>query len=167
MDFFKQNIIPGEVIVQFVAFLIVFWALRKMAWQPILSALQERRDKIKQGFDRIEIGQREIETLKAEYASHLQKIEDEARSKLQEAVDEGRRIAREIQDGARKESEKTFQKAKENLEIEFAKARLELRREIADLAINVSARILKEEMSDTKKQEAKVLGIIEELEKTQ
>lgn len=166
MEFFKANIIPGEVFVQLVAFLIVFFTLKKMAWKPILSALEMRRERIQRDFTTIETAKKEIEALKAQYAAHLQKIEDEARGKIQEAVEEGRRIAREIQEKARAESQATFEKSKENLVLEITKARLELRREIADLAVDTSERILKEKMSVDQNQNAKILDIIQELEKS-
>jgi F-type H+-transporting ATPase subunit b len=165
MDFFKQNIIPGEVIVQLIAFLIVFTALKLMAWKPIQEALKARRDKIAKDLAAVEKARNEAEAIKNQYALHLQKIEEMTRSKVQEAVDEGRRIAREIQEKARSESQAAFDKAKENLELEIAKARLELRREIADLAVGASERILRGEMSAAMRQQAKVLEIIEELEK--
>ncbi len=163
MEFFQANIQFREVLVQLLAFLIVFWTLKKLAWKPILKGLEARREKIQSELERIETAKKEIESLRHEYAAHLQKIDDEARAKLQEAIDEGRRVAREIQEKARTEAQTTFEKAKENLSLEIDKARLLLRREIADLAIHASERIIKEKMTDTKQQD-KVLEIIEELE---
>ncbi len=165
MEFFKANIHLGEVFVQLIAFIIVFWTLKLLAWKPLLKALDLRRERIQEEFDKIENAKKEIEGLKKEYAFRLQKIEDEARGKLQEAIEEGRRIARQIQDTARAESQTTFDKAKENLNLEIAKARLSLRREIADLAIGVAEKVIHEKMTDPKQQE-KVLEIIKELETT-
>ena len=165
MEFFKANIIPGEVLVQLIAFLIVFFTLKSLAWKPILGALEARRKRIQDDFDKIEHARKEIEGLKARYASSFQKIEDEARAKLQEAVEEGRRIAKDIQEKARAESQASFEKAKDNLALEAAKARLTLRREIADLAISVSEKVLSEKLSDSKQQE-KIMSLIEEFEKS-
>lgn len=166
MEFFQANIHLGEVFVQLLAFVIVFWTLKALAWKPLLKALDSRRDRIKHELNRIENSKKEIESLKNEYAIHLQKIDDEARTKIQQSIEEGRRIAREIQEKARTESQTTFEKAKENLDLEVAKARLTLRKEIADLAINASERVLREKMSDHRQQQEKVLEIIEELEKS-
>ncbi len=165
MEFFKANIQLGEVLVQLIAFVIVFWTLKLMAWKPLLRSLELRREKIRSEFEKIDHARKEIEALKAEYQAHLQKIEDEARSKIQLAVEEGRKIAREIQDKARTESQAAFDKAKENLDLETAKARLSLRREIADLAINISERVLGERLRDDKNQNEKVLELLTELEK--
>ena len=165
MEFFKANIIPGEVLVQLIAFLIVFFTLKALAWKPLLKALELRRERIQDQFNQIEAAKKDIEKLKAEYGAHLQKIDDEARGKIQEAVEEGRRIARDMQEKARAESQSSFEKAKENLNLEVAKAKITLRREIADLAILVSEKVIRERLSDAKQQE-KILELIEELEKS-
>lgn len=166
MEYFQENIKLGEVFVQLLAFLIVFFTLKALAWKPLLKALAARRERIKNDFDRIDDAKREIEALKEEYRLHLQQIDEEARVKIQGAVEEGRRIGREIQDKARMDSQATFDKAKENLELEVAKARIAFRREVAGLAIGAAEKILKEKMAGERAQEEKVLEMIEELEKT-
>ncbi len=163
MEFFKNNIIPAEVFVQLLAFLIVFFTLKALAWKPILASLAARRDRIQGDFDSIEKAKKEIEGLKAEYSAHLQKIDDEARAKIQEAIEEGRTVARDLQEKARADAQETFEKNKENLALEVAKARIQLRREIAGLAVSVSEKILQEKMTDDKQQD-KILSMIEELE---
>ena len=165
MEFFRQNIIPGEVIVQLLAFLIVFFTLKHLAWGPILKALESRRAKIKNDFDRNETMRGELESLKAEYAAQLHKIDEEARAKIQEAIEEGRKISRDIQEKARAESQATFEKTKENIGLEMAKARIQLRREIAGIALQVSEKILQEKLTGDKQQE-KILSMIEDLDNT-
>ena len=166
MEFFAANIKLGEVLVQLIAFIIVFLTLRKLAWGPVQGSLESRRAKIQSEFDKIETARKEMETMKADYTARLQKIEDEARAKIQEAIDEGRRIAKDIQDKARSESQSTFEKAKQNLDLEMAKARIALRQEIADLTISASERVLNEKLSSDRAQQTKILEIIEDLEKT-
>ena len=166
MDFIKENIIPGEVLVQLIAFLIVFFTLKALAWKPLQTSLEERRLRIKNELEKIESTKQDVERMKVEYTAHLQKIEDAARAKILESVEEGRRIARDIQEKARAESQASFDKAKENIELEVVKARVTLRNEIAELAVNASEHILKEKLSTTKAQQDKLLEIIGDLEKS-
>ncbi len=163
MEFFKANIIPGEVFVQILAFFIVFLTLKALAWKPLLKGLADRREKIENEFHRIAEAKKEIEALKAEYTAHINRIDEEARSKVQTAVDEGRRIAREIQDKARNDAQTTFEETKENLALEAAKIRIQLRREIAGLALQVSEKILEENLSGEKQQQ-KALAMLDDLE---
>lgn len=164
MDFFRENIVLGEVVVQLLAFVIVFLTLKHFAWKPVLRALDARRDRIKNDFDRIDQARREIEALRSEYTTHLQKIEEESRARMQEAIEEGRRIARDIQSKARSESQAAFDKAKENLALETEKVRIVLRREIADLAVRISEKVLEEEL-DSEDQRKKLLDMINKIEK--
>lgn len=163
MEFFKQNIIPQEVLVQLVAFLIVFWTLKSLAWGPILKSLDARREKIRQDFDRNEHARKELEGIKAEYTAHLQKIDEEARGKIQEAIEEGRKISRDLQEKARAEAQSTFEKTKENLALEITKARIQLRRDVASIALQVSEKVLEEKLTSDLQQE-KILSMIQNLE---
>ena len=63
MDFFKQNIIPAEVIVQLTAFVIVFLTLKKLAWGPIQKALETRRETIREDHEKIESARKQVELL--------------------------------------------------------------------------------------------------------
>ena len=164
MEFFQENIHLSEVVVQLSAFWIVFLALKKFAWKPLLAIIQSRRERFESEWGEIEKTKQEVALLQKDYLSHLQKIEEETRAKMQEAIQEGRRLAREIQEKARQESQSSFEKAKMNIELEVQKARLTLRQEIADLSIRVAEKILTEKM-DAAQQEKKALEILGELEK--
>ena len=164
MEFFKENIHLTEVLVQLVAFLIVFFTLKKFAWKPLLSVIQSRRERFEDEWNGIEKTKRSVAALEKDYHAHLQKIEEEARAKMQEAIQEGRRLAREIQEKARLESQDSFEKAKASLELEVEKARVTMRQEIAGLSIRVAEKILTEKLDGTN-QEKKALEILGELEK--
>ena len=164
MEFFQENIHLKEVLVQLVAFLIVFFTLKKFAWKPLLGIIKSRQERFESEWGRIEKTKQEVAALEKDYRAHLQKIEEEARAKMQESIQEGRRLAREIQEKARLESQASFEKAKANIDLEVQKARLTLRQEIADLSIRVAEKILTEKM-DGSQQEKKALEILGELEK--
>ena len=164
MEFFQENIHLSEVFVQLLAFLIVFFTLKKFAWKPLLKIIKSRRERFESEWGNIEKTRQDVASLKQDYQTHLQKIEEEARAKMQESLQEGRRIAREIQEKARAEAQDSFEKAKTNLELEVQKARISLRREIAELSIRVAEKVLSEKL-DFAQQEKKALEILQELEK--
>jgi len=160
-----MNLSIQEILTQAAGFLLLVAVLKRLFWKPLLDNLESRRDKIRGDLDHAAQVRQEVDKLKADYEAHLQNIEKEARQHLQETVEEGRRIAREIQAKARADAQAAFEKTRESLEIEAAKARLELKRDIAHLALEVSEQILKEKMADDKKQEDKIMALLEELEK--
>ncbi len=165
MDFFKENIVPLEVLIQLSAFLLVFFTLRKAAWGPIQKSLADRRAHIKKSIDDAEEAKREMEKLKAEYQIQLKTIEDAARAKMAETVEAGRLIAKDIQDKAREEAQRTFDKTKAALDLEVAKARVTMRQEIANISIHVAEKILGDHLNDSKQRE-KASQLVDQLEKT-
>lgn len=164
MEFFQENIHLGEVFVQLVAFFIVFLALKKFAWKPILSVIKSRRERFENEWTDIEKMKAEVAKLEGDYQAHLRKIDEAAHAKMQEAIQEGRQVARDIQEKARTEAHAFVEKAKANLEFEVEKARLELRRDIARLSLQVAEKILRERM-DAPQQEKKAMELVDELEK--
>ncbi len=160
-----MNIVPAEILVQLVAFLIAFFTLRKYAWIPMQKSLAARRDHIKCSIEDVERAKAEMEKLKAEYQELLKRIEDEGRIKMAEVVEAGRLIAKETQDKAREEAQRTFDKTKAALDLEVAKARITMRREIADLSIHVAEKILGDHLSDGKQRE-KASQLVDQFEKS-
>ena len=94
----------AEILTQILGFLVLVFVLKRLFWKPLLGILEARRKQIEETFRQIESSKKEIELLRSDYESRIQKIEEEARAKLQAAVEEGRRIAREIQEKAREEA---------------------------------------------------------------
>lgn len=152
-----------EILTQALGFLLLVWVLKRLFWKPVLTTLEARRGRIEEAFSQIEHSKKEIEGLRADYLSRIEKIEEEARSKLQAAIEEGRRISREIQEKTREEAHEALTRSKENLALEIRKARIDLRREIVELTLATSEKLLREKMTGEKHRE-KILELIEELE---
>lgn len=152
-----------EILTQALGFLLLVWVMKRIFWKPLLEKLEARRSRIEEAFRQIEASKREMDALRSDYHSRIEKIEEEARAKLQAAIDEGRRIGREIQEKAREEAKGALERSKENLALEVQKARIELRREIAELTLLATQKLLREKMTDEKHRE-RILDLIEELE---
>ena len=142
-----MNIEIYQILTQALGFLVLLWLLKKFAWKPLLTIIDERRDKISSEFSNIERAKTELSRLEEDYKAKLADIEAHARIKIQEAISEGQRISIEIQEKAREEAKKTIDKAKANIEIEVAKAMVDLRNQMANIAIKAAEKILKEELS--------------------
>lgn len=158
-----MNLEIQQILTQALGFIILLFLLKKFAWKPLLSLLDERRDKISSEFSNIERVKTEIGRLENDYRSKLADIDAQARQKIQEAVLEGQRIAVELQEKAREDANKTLEKAKANIEIEVAKARAELRNQMTNIAIRAAEKILQEDLNDDRHKRL-VMGFIENVE---
>lgn len=149
------QIIPElpQLITHAVGFLITFWVLKKYAWIPLLNLMEERRNKIEQEFNDIELEKEKAAQLTAEYETKLKEIDQERRVKLVEAVGEGKKIAEEIKAEAHEEVKQAGIKAAEELEREVAKAKVQLKNDMVNMTITAAEKIISEKLDDAKHRE--------------
>ncbi len=140
--------ILAQFVVNILSFLLLLAILKKFAWGSLLKLIDERRAKIASEFDSIEKAKQEMAALKAQYQEQLNKIEEEARRKIQESIGEGRRISAEIEEDARTHARETLEKTKEAVALEVAKARAELKEQVVDLAIQVTHKVLQQNLDE-------------------
>ncbi len=159
MDFNLQLFITHTV-----GFLITVWILKKYAWGPVLDLLEERREKIKSEFQKIEDGHAEVEKLTAEYNSKLSGIEEERRVKIHEAVGQAKVIADEIKTTANKEAKVIADKAKSEIERDVAKAKVQLKDDMVSITVKAASKIINEKLDDSKHREL-IANFIDGVEK--
>lgn len=147
-----------------VGFLLTLFILYKFAWDPLLSLLDERRNKIKDEFDKIDNEKEQVENLTAEYQGKLKEIDNERRVKITEAVNEGKKIAEEIKSDAKDEAKQIIGKAKGELERDVAKAKVQLKNDMVAMTLTAAERIINEKLDDDKHREL-INGFIDDVEK--
>ena len=152
-----------QIIAQALSFLLLLWVLRRFAWRPLLTMLDQRRARIEQELRDIAQQKAQVARLQDEYAKKLTAIHDEARVKIQESILEGKRIALEIQEEARTQGRAILTKAKETVELELAKARVTLRDQVATMTMDALERILRQKL-DAKTDRALIDAVLGELD---
>ena len=152
-----------QLISQALSFLLLLWILRRFAWRPLLTMLDQRRARIEEALREVAQRKTEMESLQAEYAQRLAKIEEEARLKIQQAILEGKRIAAEIQEQARAQGYELLNKSKETIELELAKAKVTLRDQVAEMTLEAVERVLRQKL-DPKADRHLVDAVLAELE---
>jgi F-type H+-transporting ATPase subunit b len=157
-----MNIQIQQIVTQILGFLILFWVLRKFAWDRISTVLEERRAKITSDLEEARRGKESLELMRRDYEAKMAEVENRARLRVQEAVVEGQRAAKEIADGAREEAREILEKAKESIEREMAKAKAQLREEIATISVAAAEKIVRQEVNRQKNKEL-VLKYIDEV----
>ena len=84
MDLFKDFSI-GLFVWQTVLFLALLFLLRKYAWKPILSAVEEREEGIKNALEAADNAKKEMESLNADNERILREAKAERDNILKEA----------------------------------------------------------------------------------
>lgn len=136
-----------EVVVNVVAFLVLFALLAKFAFPPITKVLDERANKIRESLEKAEGTRVEAERLLDEYKEQMA----EARAEATRIIEQGRKVAEsmkaEIVAKAKEEAEAEKAKAIEAIQAEKAAAVGELQQQVADLSVAVAGKIIGSSLS--------------------
>ena len=135
-----------------IVFTLLVLLLKKFAWKPILSAVDERNKSIKDSLAQAEKARSDMSELTANNEKIIAQAKVDRDIILKEARDMKNEIISEAKDKANKEAEKLVSTAKEQILNEKMKAITELKNHVADLSIEMAEKILSSELSDVAKQ---------------
>ena len=152
----------GTVFWATAAFLAVLFILRKVAWGPILKALDDREASIANSLREDERAREEM----AELNSDNERLLQEARAKRDAMLKESKEIAEKLVSDAKADARdaaaKEIESARVAIETERKAAVAELKAEVAKLSVDIAERLLKDELADTDKQKKLVDKLISE-----
>ena len=143
-----MNLVWQQVLTQIVGFLVVLWVLKRFAWKPILTLLEERRQKIKAEFDSAAGRKEEANQLFASYEAKLAEIDAAARAKIQEAVSEAQKIAADIKEEARKEGRELVVRSQAEIAREISKAKVQLKEDMVAISLTATEKIIFQKLDE-------------------
>jgi F-type H+-transporting ATPase subunit b len=151
MNVTRQDI--AVIVTNIIGFLIVLWILRRFAWGPLLSFIEERRRRISEEFASIDKQRSEVSRLRDEFSSKLKEIESLKRASIQEGAAEGQKLADSIKTDARREAQDIRDRARDEARREVDKARIELRDSIVEMTVRAAEKIMLERLDGAKHRE--------------
>jgi len=135
------DVVPGLMIWTIVCFAITFFVLRKFAFGPIQTAIDERRKRIRDSVEEAEHARAEARRLLEEHKQLIGQAKTEAGGILAEA----RKVADSQRDRAREEIEADRQRRLEDtrkqIEAETTRALEQIRAEVADLTLIAASKV--------------------------
>ncbi|MDX2047078.1 MAG: F0F1 ATP synthase subunit B [Chitinophagaceae bacterium] len=143
----------GLLIWTLLAFLIVFFILRKMAWPAIIKGLRDREQSIAGSLATAEKVKAEMAQLKSENEALLAKAREERALMLKEAKDTKDRIINEAKDQAKTEANKIMTDALAAIENQKMAALTDVKNQVGKLVIEVSEKVLRRELGNKTEQE--------------
>src|SRR5581483_7947781 len=133
---------------QCISFAIVAFLLQKFAYKPIVTILEERRQRIAEGLANAEKIKRE----RAEAEKRYQEILDKANTEAQRMIDEARASASAVAERrtqqAISEAEGIIAKAREATELEHDRMLSELKREVGRLVLDTTSKVTGKVLTD-------------------
>jgi F-type H+-transporting ATPase subunit b len=138
---------PGLFIWTIVIFLGLLWALKKLAWGPLLEALETRQNAIRKSLDDAQQGRVELERLHAESGLIIQKARVDADAIISQSRADGDRLREEIRAKARTEADHIVKNAERQIQLETSRALEQIRREAVDLSVMIASKIIQRNLT--------------------
>ena len=155
---------PGLIIWTTIIFTLLLVVLKKFAWKPILTAVDERNKSIEDALKSAEKAKQEMEQLNTENEKILSQAKQERDVLLKEAREMKEEILNKAKEQANEEADKILQLAKQQITNEKMKAITELKNSVADLSIGIAEKILKSELTDQQKHNELISSSLKEKE---
>ena len=137
---------------QTLIFVGLIFLLKKYAWKPILSAVNEREASIKDALEAAKEARSEMESLQ----SDNQRILNEARAQKEALLKEARSIRSEMINTAKVEAQseanKILSQAQEAIQNEKRTAVNELKDHVSSIALDIATKVLQNELESKDKQ---------------
>jgi F-type H+-transporting ATPase subunit b len=135
------EVVPGLMIWTLIVFAITFFVLRRYAFGPIQTAIDKRRDRIREAIDAADRARAESEQLVAQQRDALAK----AREHAEEMLSDARRVAEDQQRRLREEldaeRQRRLEETRKDIEAETARAIGQIRTEVGRLALEATEKV--------------------------
>ena len=152
----------GTVVWASIAFLVVLFVLRRFAWGPILSALNDREASIAGALNEAEKVRREMEELAASNENQLKEARAERDRMLREAREMADKLIADAKNTAREAADKEVAAAKDAIALERKAAIAELKSEVGNISLDIAERLLRDKLESNDEQKALVNRLIDE-----
>ena len=146
MDLLSPN--TGLIVWTLITFALVLLVLKKWAWGPLLSALDQRETRIREALEQADKARAEARRAAEANEAALAQTQAEAQAEIAKAREDAERIAREVRERAEAEAQQLVERARRAIDRERDQALRELRQQTAELAILAAGQLLEENLDD-------------------
>jgi len=137
---------PGLVVWTVITFLVLLFVLKKIAWKPILTALNEREDAIKESLEKAEKAKEAAQKILEENQASLLKAEEESKKIIEQSRLYAQKLKDEMMKESKEQAHKIIEDASSQIEQKKEEAFDELKTKVAEIAIQAAEKILKENL---------------------
>ena len=137
---------------QILIFVGLIFLLKKFAWKPILDAVNDREEGIKNALLSAENARKEMQNLQADNQRILQEARLERDNMLKDAREMKEKMVADAKNEAQTQGLKMIEQAKAAIESEKNAAMAELKSQVSTLSLSIAEKLLKEELSNKEAQ---------------
>ena len=142
----------GLFVWQTLLFIGLLLLLKKFAWKPILNAVNDREEGIKNALAEADKARQEMQNINADNERILKEARSERDGMLKEAREIKNNLIEEAKEEAKIQANKLIEQAKTSIQSEKLAAITDLKNQVAELSINIAEKVVKDELSNKDKQ---------------
>lgn len=135
---------PWNIVFTIVNLLILYWAMKKFLFGPVLAIMDKRRELIEGQLEDAAKKEQEATEMKAAYEKGLRQAKEEAKGIVEKAHGDAKVEYDRIIKEADERAAQIIVKANKTVELEKQKTLQEMESEIASLALVAAAKIMNE-----------------------
>lgn len=143
----------GLLVWTLLAFLVVFFLLKSLAWKPILSSLKERETSIADAIASADKVKAEMATLKNENEVMMAKAREERAVMIKEAKETADKMVADAKEKAKAEFDRIVAEAQTAITQQKNAALTDVKNQVGSLVIEVAEKVLNRELSNKAEQE--------------
>lgn len=137
---------------QFILFVGLIFLLKKFAWKPILDAVNEREEGIKNALLSAENAKKDMQNLKADNEKLLAEARAERDMMMKEAREIKEKMINDAKAEAQVQGEKMIEQAKASIASEKNAAIADLKNQVGALSLQIAEKVLKGELANNETQ---------------
>jgi F-type H+-transporting ATPase subunit b len=133
---------PGLYIWTILTFLVLVALLARFAWRPLLAALEQRQQSIRQSLDDARKAREELQRVQADATRILNEARAQADGIIASTRADAGRLREELREKAQAEASGMVKNAERQIELETARALQTIRQEAVERSVAVASKLL-------------------------
>ena len=123
-------------------FVLLLVVLKKVAWGPILDALDARENEIKDALNAAEKAREEAERVSSDYEDSIRKAQAEAQQIISDAKTAGEKVKLDLEAIASVKADEIIEKAKAQIDAERVKVISEIKTVAVEISLSAAAKVI-------------------------
>ena len=127
-------------------FVLLLVVLKKVAWGPILDALDARENEIKNALNAAEKAREEAERVSSDYEDSIRKAQAEAQQIISDAKTAGEKVKLDLETVANVKADEIIEKAKAQIDTERVRVISEIKTVAIEISLSAAAKVIEKNL---------------------
>ena len=127
-------------------FVLLLVVLKKVAWGPILDALDARENEIKDALNAAEKAREEAERVSSDYEDSIRKAQAEAQQIISDAKTAGEKVKLDLETVANDKADEIIEKAKTQIDTERVRVINEIKTVAVEISLSAATKVIEKNL---------------------